>query len=91
MNIILNIHKDWPTLFKQRLKTTQQQLGKREAFREEMQKTVWAPKPNREKELNDEDKQFLSNMKESREGRVSSLDRVTMAKSKRKMETVMQI
>ena len=30
-----------------------------------MQKTFWAPKPNCEKELNDEDKQFLSNMKET--------------------------
>ena len=35
---------------------------------EEMQKTLWAPKPNCEKELNDEDQQFLSNMKGSREG-----------------------
>ena len=78
-------------MFKQRLKTTQQQLDKREAFMEEMQKTVWAPKPNCEKKLKDEDKQFLSNMKKSREGRVSSLDRVTMATSKRKTKTVLQI
>ena len=91
INMILNIHKDWTTLFKQCLKTTQQQLDKREAFVKEMQKIFWAPKPNCEKELNDEDKQFLSNMKGSREGGVSSLDRVIMAKSKRKMETVLQI
>ena len=91
INTILNTRKDWTTLFMQRLKTTQQQLDKREAFMEEMQVTFWAPKPNCEKELNDEDKQFLSNTKGSREGGVSSLDRVTMAKSKRKMETVLQI
>ena len=91
INMILNIHKDWTTLFKQRLKTTQQQLDKKEAFMEEMQKTFWAPKSNCKKELNDEDKQFLSNMKGSREGGVSSLDRVTMAKSKRKMETILRI
>ena len=43
------------------------------------------------KKLNVEDKQFLSNMEGNREGEVSSLDRVTMAKSKRKMDTVLQI
>ena len=63
--MILNIHKDWTTLFKQCLKTTQQQLDKRAAFMEEIQMTFWAPKPNCEKELNDEDKQFLSNIKGS--------------------------
>ena len=56
--MILKIHKNRTILFKQRLKTTQQQLGKRDAFSKEMKKTFWAPKPNCEKGLNEEDRKF---------------------------------
>ena len=59
IDIILKIHKNWTILFKQRLKTTQQQLGKKDAFSKEMKKTFWAPKPNCEKGLNEEDRKFL--------------------------------
>ena len=89
--MMLKIQKNWTILFKQRLKTTQQQLNKRDAFSQEMKKTIWAPKPNCEKGLNDEDRKFLENMKGSREGGVSSLDRVIVAKSKRKIEKVLQL
>ena len=47
--MILNIHKNWTTMFNQRLKTTQQQLAKRDAFMEEIQMTFWAPKPKASK------------------------------------------
>ena len=36
IDMILKIHKNWTILFEQRLKTTQQQLGKRDAFSKEM-------------------------------------------------------
>ena len=89
--MILKIHKNWTILFKQRFKTTQQQLDKRDAFSKEMKKTFWAPKSNCEKGLNEEDRKFLENMKSSRKGGVSSLDRVTVAKNKRKIEKVLQL
>ena len=59
--------------------------------KKKMKKTFWAPKPNCEKGLNEEDRKFLENMKSSREGGVSSLDRVTVAKNKRKIEKVLQL
>ena len=89
--MILKIHKNWTILFKQQLKTTQQQLDKRDAFSKEMKKTFWAPKPTCERELNQKDRKFLENMKGSREGGISSLDRVTVAKNKRKIEKILQL
>ena len=89
--MILKIHKNLAILFKQRLKTTQQQLDKRDAFSKEMKKTFWTAKPNCEKGLIEEDRKFLENMKGSREGGVSSLDRVIVAKNKRKIEKVLQL
>ena len=56
-----------------------------------MKKTFWTPKPNCEKGLNEEDRKFLENMKGSREDGVSSLDRITLAKYKRKIEKVLQL
>ena len=53
-----------------------------------MKKTFWTPKPNCEKGLNKEDRKFLENMKGSREGGVSSLDKVIVDKNKRKIENV---
>ena len=91
IDMILKIHKSWTVLFKQRLKTTQQQLDKKDAFSKEMKKTFWAPKPNCEKGLNKEGRKLLENMKGSREGGVSSLDRLTVAKNKRKIEKVLQL
>ena len=91
IDMILKIHKNWTILFKQRLKTTQQQLDKRDAFSKEMKKTFGAPKSNCEKGLNEEDRKFLENMIGSRKGGVSLLDRVTVAKNKRKKEKVLQL
>ena len=59
--------------------------------KKKMKKTFWAPKPNFEKGLDEEDRKFLENMKSSREGGVLSLDRVTVAKNKRKIEKVLQL
>ena len=84
IDMILKIHKNWTILFKQRLKTTQQQLDKRDAFSKEMKKTFWAPESNCEKGLNEEDRKFLENMKSSIKGGVSSLDRVTVARNNKK-------
>ena len=56
-----------------------------------MKKAFWASKPKCEKRLNEEDRKFLENMKGSREGGVSSLNRVTVAKNKRKIEKVLQL
>ena len=56
-----------------------------------MKTTFWAPKPNCEKHLDEENRKFLENMKGSREGGVSSLDRVTAAKNKRKIKKVLQL
>ena len=73
--MVLKMHNNWTVLFKQRLKTTQLQLDTRKAFLKEIKRTFWAPQPNCEKRLNDEDKKLLEIMKTSREGGVSSLDR----------------
>ena len=89
--MILKIHKNWTILFKQRLKTTQQQLDKRDAFSKEIKKTLWTPKPNCEKGLNTEDKKFLENMKGGRKGGVSSLDSITVAKNKQTIEKLLQL
>ena len=48
-----------------------------------MKKTFWALKPNCGKGLNEEDRKFLEYMKDSREGGVSSPDRVIVAKNKK--------
>ena len=56
-----------------------------------MKKTFRALKSNCEKGLNEEDRKFLENIKSSREGGVSSLDRVTVAKNKQKIEKVLQL
>ena len=56
-----------------------------------MKKTFWALKSNCEKGLNEEDRKFLENMKGSRKGGVSPLDRATVAKNKRKIEKVLQL
>ena len=82
--MILKIHKNWTILFKQRLRTTQHQLDKRDVFSKEMKKIFCAPKSNCEKGLNEEDRKFLENMKSSRKGGVSSLDRVTVARNNKK-------
>ena len=89
--MIEKFHKDWTVLFKQRAKTTQQQMNNRDAFLTEMKKTFWAPLPNCEKGLNEEDRKFLENMKGSRVGGISSLDRVTETKNKRKLEKVLEV
>ena len=89
--MIKKFHKDWTVLFKQRAKTTQQQMNNRDAFLTEMKKTFWAPLPNCEKGLNKEDRKFLENMKGSRVGGISSLDRVTEAKNKRKLGKVLEV
>ena len=89
--MILKIHKNWTILFKQRLKTTQHQLDKRNAFSKEMKKIFRDPKSNCKKGLNEEDRKFLENMKSSRKGGVSSLDRVIVARNKRKIEKVLQL
>ena len=56
-----------------------------------MEKTFWAPKPNCDRELNDEDKQFLDSVLGSRKGRVSFVDRVAVAKYKRKLQMVLKV
>ena len=56
-----------------------------------MKTTFWAPKPNCEKHLDEENRKFLENMKSSGEGGVSSLHRVTVAKNKRKIKKVLQL
>ena len=89
--MILKSHKDWAIFFQQQSKTTQQLLDKRDAFLKEMKKTFWAPNPNCEKGLNEEDRKFLENMKGCREGGVSSICKVIMTKNKRKIEKVLQL
>ena len=84
------MHNDWTVLFKQRLKTTQVQLDKRKAFLEEMKRTFWAPQPNCEERLNEDDRKFLEIMKTSREGGASSLERKTLAKNKEKLKRSLQ-
>ena len=84
------MHNDWAILFKQRLKTTQLHLDKRKAFLKEMKRAFWAPQPNCEERLNEEDRKFLEIMKTSREGGVSSLDRKTLAKIKEKLKRSLQ-
>ena len=55
-----------------------------------MKRTFWAPQPNCEERLNEEDRKFLEIMKTSREGGVSSLDRKTLAKNKDKLKRSLQ-
>ena len=86
----LKKHNNWTVLFKQWLKTTQLQLDKREAFLEEMKRTFWAPQPNCEERLNEEDRKFWEIKKTSREGGLSSLDRKTLAKNKEKLKRSLQ-
>ena len=90
ITMVLKMHNDWTVFFKQRLKTTQQQLDKRKAFLEEMKRTFWAPQPNCEERLDEENRKFLEIMKTSREGGVSSLDRKTLAKNKDKLKRSLQ-
>ena len=49
-----------------------------------MMKTFWAPKLNCEKRLNEEDRKVVDHIKGSREGKVSSLDVVTVAQTNEK-------
>ena len=57
------MHNDSTVLFKQRLKTTQLQMDTRKAFLKEIKRTFWAPQPNCEERLNDEDRKLLEIMK----------------------------
>ena len=86
----LKMINDWTVLFKQRLKTMQLQLDERKAFLKEMKRTFWAPQPNYDERLNEEDRKFSENMKTSRESGVSSLNRKTAAKNKEKLQRSLQ-
>ena len=54
------------------------------------ERTFWAPQPNCEERLNEEDRKFLEIMKTSRKGGVPSLDRKTLAKNKEKLKRSLQ-
>ena len=55
-----------------------------------MKRTFRAPQPHCEERLNEEDRKFLEVMKSNREGGVSSLDRKTLAKNKKKLKRSLQ-
>lgn len=85
VGMIENMHKEWTKLYKQRAIKTQNQIKNRKDFLELSQLTFWAPKPNCDSALCQEDRLFLQNMKSSeRKGGIGVFDRTGSEKVKRK-------
>ena len=87
--MIEKTHKEWTKLYKQRKIDTKIQKENRKIFLQEIKKTFWAPMPNCEKQLCEEDRAFLENMKgPERVGRIAGLDQTLQQQNKRKQAKI---